>query len=52
MEAKHFDLVQIFFIKNRSLLFWPKNSETKQNNLICSGNLETELNEKFWAKIF
>ncbi len=29
---------KIFCIKSRSLPFWPKNSGTKQNYLICSGN--------------
>ena len=37
-EADHFDLVQSFFFKVGSFLFWPKDSGTKQNNLFWSRN--------------
>ena len=37
-EAKHFDLVQKCSYRKQIVLFWPKNSGTKQSNLIWSGN--------------
>jgi hypothetical protein len=37
-KAKHFDLAQKFFITSMSFLFLSKNSETKQSNLVWSGN--------------
>jgi|LakMenE01Jun11ns_1017448.scaffolds.fasta_scaffold9474344_1 hypothetical protein len=37
-KAKHFDLVQKIYIASRSFPFLPKNSGTKQSNLIWSVN--------------
>ncbi len=48
-KAKNFDLVwyQQIFIASRSFSFWPKNSGTKQSNLIWSGNC-LDRSKTFW----
>jgi hypothetical protein len=37
-KAKHFDLVQKCSYRKQIVSVWPKNSGTKQSNLIWSGN--------------